>query len=265
MKKMIIFVIRYMYSFLCVAYIHSIGILFRHGRKKIRALNKEFGFTFFDRNEDPPNCIPEIPLREICSINHPILCLQPEFESGGVSSYELICINVIVAHFSPHRVFEIGTFNGRTTLNIAANVPVDTKIYTLDLPLCATPRTQLRLHPWDGRFVEKRGNGRYFLESIYRKRIIQLYGDSAIFDFTPYNGTIDIVFVDASHSYEYVKNDSEKALSLLRGGKGIILWHDYGTKWHDVTRALNDLYAHNPEFKTMKHIRATSMVFQRFE
>ena len=38
---------------------------------------------------------------------------------------------------------------------------------------------------------------------------------------------MDFIFVDGSHSYDYVLNDSRKALSLLRGGKGIILWHDY--------------------------------------
>jgi hypothetical protein len=67
------------------------------------------------------------------------------------------------------------------------------------------------------------------------------------------------------HSYEYVTSDSEKALTLLRGGKGIMLWHDYGTKWHDVTAALNDLKTTHPAFGSIRHIRGTSLVFVRFE
>ena len=113
--------------------------------------------------------------------------------------------------------------------------------------------------------METRGNGRYFRESPYRERIVQLNGDSAVFDYAPLWGKIDLVFVDASHSYEYVTSDSQKALTLLRGGKGIILWHDYGTKWHDVTRALNDLKTGNPAFNAMQHIRGSSLAFQRFK
>lgn len=264
MKKILIFAIRYAVSLFCCAYVHTVGILFKHGRKKIRALNKEFGFTLFDRNEDPPNLVPEITLGDLCPVSHPIQCMRPEFESGGIYPYELICMNMIVAHFLPQRIFEIGTFNGRTTLNLAANSGLESRLFTLDLPLESQPLTRLRQHPWDGKFVEKRGNGRYFHTDPLREKITQQYGDSATFDFSSFNGTIDMVFVDGSHSYEYVLNDSAKALVLLRGGKGIILWHDYGTKWHDVTRALNELHAKNPSFSGMKHIRGTSLVFQQF-
>jgi predicted O-methyltransferase YrrM len=36
---------------------------------------------------------------------------------------------------------------------------------------------------------------------------------------------MDLVFVDGAHSYEYVKNDTEKGWEMLRPG-GIIAWHD---------------------------------------
>ena len=34
----------------------------------------------------------------------------------------------------PPTAFEIGTFDGRTTLNIAANLRPPARVYTLDLP-----------------------------------------------------------------------------------------------------------------------------------
>jgi hypothetical protein len=93
------------------------------------------------------------------------------------------------------------------------------------------------------------------------EKICQLYGDSATFDFTPFFG-MDFIFIDGSHSYEYVLNDSRKAIQLLREGKGVILWHDYATEWWEgVTKALNDLYLNDSEFKDLKWIAGTSLVY----
>src|SRR6185369_3239039 len=36
----------------------------------------------------------------------------------------------------------------------------------------------------------------------------------------------DLIFIDGSHAYSYVKNDTEKALRMLKEG-GLLLWHDY--------------------------------------
>jgi hypothetical protein len=38
-------------------------------------------------------------------------------------------------------------------------------------------------------------------------------------------GGVDFCFIDAGHSYECVKNDTEKAFSVLNHG-GVVLWHD---------------------------------------
>jgi predicted O-methyltransferase YrrM len=49
--------------------------------------------------------------------------------------------------------------------------------------------------------------------------------DSAAFDPKPYENSMDFIFIDGAHSYEYVLNDSEKAWAMLRPG-GIAAWHD---------------------------------------
>ena len=51
-------------------------------------------------------------------------------------------------------------------------------------------------------------------EQLSEKQITQLYGDSANFDFSPYAGRMGLVFVDGSHSYDYVLQDTASALRL---------------------------------------------------
>lgn len=56
------------------------------------------------------------------------------------------------------------------------------------------------------------------------------------------DGTVDIVFVDAEHSYEGVKNDILKWEPKVRKG-GIISGHDYdpdGKSWPEVKKAVDE-------------------------
>ena len=205
--------------------------------------------------------IPEISLSEICPPDIPIKVFIPEFESGGVYLNELICLDQIVATFKPGRIFEIGTFNGRTTLNFAANSPVSAKVFTLDLPEESAGATVLRAHDRDPKYKALRKVGCHFKTSIYSAKITQLFGDSATFDYSPFAGTMDLVFVDGAHSCDYVISDSLKTLPLLTPGRGITLWHDYGT-WDEVTDTLDELYERNPEFASIRHIRGTSLVIR---
>jgi len=56
--------------------------------------------------------------------------------------------------------------------------------------------------------------------SIYRadaevvSRVIQHWGDSRRFDTSDLRGTVEFVFIDAAHSYDFVRNDTEKAIDL---------------------------------------------------
>ena len=61
----------------------------------------------------------------------------------------------------------------------------------------------------------------------------------------------------------YVYNDTEVALKLMRDGKGIIMWHDYG--WREVVQALNEIYTENEVLKNAKNIENTSLVFLKLD
>jgi predicted O-methyltransferase YrrM len=123
--------------------------------------------------------------------------------------------------------FEIGTNRGRTAWTVARNNP-DVHVYTIDL---ADPgsvsEAQLALTDSDRDFfMQTNDRGEAYLGTAEEVRITTLVGDSATFDFSPYTGRMDVVFIDGSHSYDYVRNDTERALAMLAEG-GVIAWDDY--------------------------------------
>jgi hypothetical protein len=208
---------------------------------------------------------PALPAVDAGSIVAPsrfhINMLEPQAVDGNVSLYELFVINALVAQQAPLRIFEFGTFNGRTTLNLAANSPADARIFTLDLPRAHD--TAHALQPLEQKYADKPSSGDMFAGRPEAAKITQLYGDSARFDFAPYLDTMDFVFVDASHAYDYVLNDSRIAIRLLRTGTGTILWHDYGRTqwWPGVTKALHELRAESPLFQSLQQIEGTSLAY----
>jgi len=204
--------------------------------------------------------IPTISISEICPELPAVELHAPIGVDGNVSLYELVVISALAKRRAPRGVFEIGTFDGRTALNLAANLPANGKVFTLDLPRAAMKNTALPLGHDDVHYVDKDTSGGRFADNACRGKIVQLYGDSATFDFTPYQGQIDFVFVDGSHAYKYVMNDSRKALSLLRNGKGIILWHDYPS-WQGVAEALNELFVKDPVFGKLRNIEGTQFAY----
>jgi predicted O-methyltransferase YrrM len=148
-------------------------------------------------------------------------------QHGNMTGEEIIAICLLVRWTNPSGIFEFGTFNGNTTLQMAINAPPDCKIYTLNLPL-DHGETQLVSSAQD-RMVHPKiaGSGQAFRDEPERARITELFGDSAAFDYKPYYGRCDFVLVDAGHEYNYVKSDTENALKLLPSDGGVIVWHDF--------------------------------------
>ncbi len=181
---------------------------------------------------------------------------------GHTTEFELKVISSLVKQHQPKTIFEIGTFEGRTTLNMALNAPAGAQIYTLDLPAEGLSGAKLTIEAGELAYIQKSQSGGRFLGTPQQQLIKQLYGDSATFDFTPYHKQIDMVFIDASHAFDYVLNDSRHALAMVRPG-GLILWHDY-TNWDGVRSALNQLYKTDPAFAKLQHIGGTSIAICPF-
>jgi predicted O-methyltransferase YrrM len=182
---------------------------------------------------------------------------------GNVSPFELDVISSLVKHFEPRVLFEIGTFDGRTTLNLAAHSRPEARVYTLDLPRAGLEAAGLPLGTHDRKYIDKPLSGARFQGADVAYKITQLFGDSATFDFRPYESTVDFMFIDGAHSYHYILNDSRIALRLMRGS-GVILWHDYVSSghccWPGLVQALDELHAHDPAFRGLKHIAGTALV-----
>jgi hypothetical protein len=193
----------------------------------------------------------------------PIRLIETEKRNGNVHLGELAVLALAAADVRPgDEIVEIGTFDGRTTVNLAINAPAACPVFTLDLP--ADHPTRYALDSGERAFVDKPLIGARFRScgppwSAPAERIVQLAGDSAAFDWSGHEKRAGLAFVDGSHAYDYVRADSETALRLCTSG-AVVLWHDYGV-WEGVTRALEEL--DGARRLGLRHIRGTSLVAWR--
>jgi len=57
----------------------------------------------------------------------------------------------------------------------------------------------------------------------------------------PFLPELDVIYIDANHSYEYVKKDIEISLKKLKRN-GIICGHDYNSETEGVIQAVNEYF-----------------------
>ena len=171
----------------------------------------------------------------------------------SISMLEGAALAALIHKSGAKRIFEFGTYKGVSTTQLALNLPDDGTVYTLDLPenhpayTLAIPKSEER------HIANETGKGILIPQDI-KNKVTFLRSDSALFDTTPYDGSMDLVFVDGAHSYEYVKNDTEKGWKMLRTG-GIIAWHDCNPNHPEVVSYLKTF---NP-VPTL--IRGTALAF----
>lgn len=198
--------------------------------------------------------LPDRPLAELFpgiaerAVLAPAAQLGPR-EPWTMPLHELLILGAICAQRAPARIFEIGTYQGVSTLLMALNSPPACEVLTLDLD----PAAQATHAHGLGVGVPAFEPGRAFRGTPAAAKIRQLYGSSTAFDFAPFYGSADLVLVDADHSYEFVKRDTATAFQLLRPG-GVIVWDDY--LWEErypecegVTRVVNALARRLPVFR----------------
>jgi predicted O-methyltransferase YrrM len=161
-------------------------------------------------------------------------------------------------------IFEFGTFTGKTAYLLARNSPAEARVVTL----APEQHGLYAASTEDGAVARSAALEESQTSSFFRysgtpaeAKITQLYGDSKQLDETPYLASCDLVFVDGSHAYSYVKSDSEKALRMLRPG-GMVFWHDYRADLEHVRgvfRYLNELHRQLP----LVRVPGTSLVAYR--
>ena len=137
---------------------------------------------------------------------------------GMTSDYEAWIISTL-SKFS-NSIFEFGTCSGKTTFLMALNSPKNSKIISLTLK-----SEQISL-------IEKNSNDNKIAhrnaisESIYEKflfsghevenKITVLFENSLNFNEQKFLEKFDLIFIDGGHTYSIVKNDTEKALKMIK-------------------------------------------------
>lgn len=66
-----------------------------------------------------------------------------------------------------------------------------------------------------------------FIEKNANKNVILLFGNSCEL---PWELPLNALFIDADHSEDWVKNDTEHYLEMIVPG-GLIIYHDYNDNW----------------------------------
>ena len=191
--------------------------------------------------------IPSTLLRSIPAIWSDRIMGQPEnlilrigkHEDGSLPVEDLVVLVYLLLRERPASVLEIGTYMGHTTRAIAENCP-ETIVHTLDLPPDFDRQSDtVEIPKDDHHLIERRKVGREFAGKPCGERIRQHFGDSATWDYNQARGAT-FFFIDGAHTYEYVKNDTEKCFELS-GRRGIFLWHDVDDRHPGVVRYLAEL------------------------
>jgi predicted O-methyltransferase YrrM len=193
--------------------------------------------------------LPRIRLRDVVPNpdDVPVTIIDHRYILGGLAIQELVVLNRLARWLDPELVFEVGTFLGATTIQLAANTTAP--VYTLDLPPANAGEAAR-----EDVFRPERP-GLLIADSPYEERITQLFGDSRTFNFSPFHRRVDLVFVDADHSYDAVRADSRRAVEML-SDRGAVVWHDYAQNEPGVVRALEELGRELP----LRHLRDSSLV-----
>ena len=119
---------------------------------------------------------------------------------------DVVMLLKIAVCSEPKRLMEIGSYRGYTALFLAQHVSPDARIVTIDR------------HPDHGEAYRNTP-----LASMIERRVGA--SDRAMFA-QEKTATYDLIFIDADHSYESVRNDTELVLPLVSPA-GFIVWHDY--------------------------------------
>lgn len=190
-----------------------------------------------------PSQIKEIFLTElfegIANILTPVGAVHEE--TGYENQVDMLYVAAIAKYLQAKNIFEFGTYLGQTTYHLTF-ASADVSVTTLDLPPEGNPQA--------GQYL-----GHYFKNSDKEAFIQQILCNSYQFDPAPFKNQMDFIFVDGDHSFDGVKNDTEKAFEMLAPG-GIIVWHDYAPKHPDIVKFFAEFTQERPLF----HIKKTCLL-----
>ncbi|MBE9529587.1 MAG: class I SAM-dependent methyltransferase [Proteobacteria bacterium] len=160
--------------------------------------------------------------------------------------------------------FEFGTFLGIQTLNIAMNMPDSAQVYTLDLdkPSFDKLEQDQYMDRYDKPVSEKHfeyADRLAFTETEYNDRITPLYGDSNDFDFSEFEGKLDMVYIDGGHDLRTLKSDTENGFKIVNPDTfSCVAWHDYtNPEFPQIKKYLDEISSEHKIY----HVEETTICF----
>jgi predicted O-methyltransferase YrrM len=132
---------------------------------------------------------------------------HPLFASMDAPLNDLMFLLNLAKGRKVKRILEVGTYRARTTLAFHLNCP-DAVVVSYDVQVLDSPYRKS---------IE--GNPRIFL------RHASFSGSAETLRNEP---PFDLIFVDGSHRFAHVLEDSRLALECVETG-GVVIWHDYRT------------------------------------
>ena len=172
-----------------------------------------------------------------------LACTSGRSRSGTPDGAGVICTNdqalVFLCHLAADGtgpVVEFVTFDGRTTYNLALNLPVDGEVLTIDAGVVHDPSNV------EGKTYGSFVPGECFLGAPpdVRSRIRFIQSDSRQVDLSNLYDRAGLVIVDGGHAHDVCVSDTVLALRLVRPG-GVIVWDDYTPYWPGVKETLDAL------------------------
>jgi predicted O-methyltransferase YrrM len=227
LRRVAEFLPAYCVALLNIPRLFLVGPLDFAGREMIRRIGWHFGWPPGPR----ANRLPQVPPPDVCCGS----IVDPLGSDESISCAELLIILHLVRPRQPHLVFEFGTAEGRSALNLAANLP-GAMLYTIDR--------------------EKKTRSRFSSHPAF-SAVVPILEDSSRFDHRPFSHRADVVLVDAAHDERSVRKNSLTAIEIARPD-GLVIWHDYARHW-GVTAALHRLRREDSRFLRLVRIAGTSL------
>lgn len=169
-------------------------------------------------------------------------------------------------------VAEIGCAEGDTTIRIIQTIiENDGHLYVLDWWKGNNEILDLN-HPhglnFDETVVKNKKN--FFIERI--EKVAKLITTNNVYDYLTIlegdclktikkikNKSLDICYIDATHSYDFVKENIKSCIKKVKNG-GIISGHDYSKFHPGVTKAVEELFGDNFELKNNEKYQGGSAI-----
>lgn len=187
------------------------------------------------------------------------LSLPTILGTRGVTLSEAFSLAIFLKLTNASRCFEIGTYKGWSSHYIASVMSDKGIVYTLDLSPGQIPELEVKRRDEYGLKQHEIGYT-YKQCPVHNKQVVQLLGDSVCFDYSQYEGEMDLIFIDGAHSAQYIRRDTSGAFKMAHEGS-LIVWHDFKNSCLEVVNYLAEL-GRTFELR-LWHIENTSFVVHK--